>query len=290
MNHSISRYVDDFLPGSVTVYNYNPVISNNYFIYCQIAGFQKIGPRYFNELKNYPNYLLNLSVLGEGRIIIDNEEHVLEKGDLVFLHNGLYHKFYKKKDTDWHFYFLHIFESGIVSELYRKYVKHCGYIIKGLDVEELKPYFAKIIQLLKDKKGLYEVEISVLIYKILLTLIEKNVRPEIHEISHSISDVVLYIQNNYTSNIAISSIYKKSPYSKNHLERLFKEKMHMTINEYLYTLRLRRAQELLLTTNLSLKEVAEKSGFVDYRALHYIFKKRLQCTPTDYRDNKGLSK
>ena len=70
------------------------------------------------------------------------------------------------------------------------------------------------------------------------------------------------------------------------MERLFKEKMHMTMKDYLYSLRLRRAQELLITTDLSLKEIAEATGLSEYRALYYLFIHNIGCTPNEFRENQ----
>ena len=66
--------------------------------------------------------------------------------------------------------------------------------------------------------------------------------------------------------------------------------MHMTIQEYIAHLRLARAQELILTTNMYFKEIALAVGLTDYRSLVYLFKNTIGITPTEYRERGMLRK
>ena len=132
----------------------------------------------------------------------------------------------------------------------------------------------------------YEMMISSLVYEMLLNIVENTPSGSKEKIDVSISNVVSYIKNNFDQKITIQNILEHTTYSKNHMERLFKEKMHMTMKDYLYSLRLRRAQELLITTDLSLKEIAEATGLSEYRALYYLFIHNIGCTPNEFRENQ----
>ena len=161
-----------------------------------------------------------------------------------------------------------------------------GFVIKGVKQEDIVPYIHKIIKLLKEKKENYEMMTSALIYEMLLKIVENSPSGNKEKIDVSISNVVSYIKNNFDQKITIKNILEHTTYSKNHMERLFKEKMHMTMKDYLYSLRLRRAQELLITTDLSLKEIAEATGLSEYRALYYLFIHNIGCTPNEFREKQ----
>ncbi len=279
----ISKYTDDFLKGSVTVYNYNPVQTKDYLIYCQIAGIQKVGDSYFNELNNFPNYMINYTIKGKGYFKIDGTEMLIEEGDLIFVQNSNHHILKKLPNTDWTFSFAHIFESAIVSNIYREFINKYGFVLKGVKREYIVPYIQKIIKLLKEKGQNYEMMISSLVYEMLLNIVENTPSVNKEKIDVSISNVVSYIKNNFDQKITIKNILENTTYSKNHMERLFKEKMHMTMKDYLYSLRLRRAQELLISTDMSLKEIAEATGLSEYRALYYLFIHNIGCTPNEFR-------
>lgn len=282
----ISKYTDDFLKGSVTVYNYNPTQTKDYLIYCQIAGIQKIGDAYFNELNNFPNYMINYTTHGKGYFKINGIETIVEEGDLIFAQNSNHHILKKLPNQDWTFSFIHIFESAIVSNIYQEFVNKYGFVVKGVKREFVTPYIQKIIKLLREKQTDYELKISSLVYEMLLNIVENASADTEEKIDISISNVVSYIKNNFDKKITIKDILSHTTYSKNHMERLFKEKMHMTMKDYLYSLRLRRAQELLITTDLTLKEIAEATGLSEYRALHYLFTHNIGCTPNEFRTNQ----
>ena len=52
---------------------------------------------------------------------------------------------------------------------------------------------------------------------------------------------------------------------------------------YLTNLRMEKAKKLLLSTPLSVAEVAERSGYGDYRVFSKVFKKSEGVTPAQYR-------
>lgn len=68
-----------------------------------------------------------------------------------------------------------------------------------------------------------------------------------------------------------------------HLARLFKRETDYTPLQYLKHLRLARAGQLLLTTELRVKEIAAQVGYQDETRLMRDFKTTYGLTPTEYR-------
>jgi transcriptional regulator GlxA family with amidase domain len=70
--------------------------------------------------------------------------------------------------------------------------------------------------------------------------------------------------------------------SASRFRHLFKEETGMTLPQYLRERRLERAEELLRTTFMSIKEVSMESGL---RPVHFVqyFKRRYGMTPSAYR-------
>lgn len=60
--------------------------------------------------------------------------------------------------------------------------------------------------------------------------------------------------------------------------------MNITIKDYISRLRLRKSQELILTTNMYFKEVALSVGLTDYRSLVYLYQNALGMTPSEFRE------
>lgn len=71
--------------------------------------------------------------------------------------------------------------------------------------------------------------------------------------------------------------------SVSRFRHLFKEEMGRTINQYLRERRLVRAEFLLRTTFLSIKEVLSESGVSSMSHFVQYFKQRYGVTPSAYR-------
>lgn len=283
MQSMISKYRDDFLDDSVTLYNYLPASNCSYLFYCQIAGIQEIGKNYYNELGMAKEYQLQYTIEGSGSATINGEEFILNKGDLLVLSNFQHHIFKPIEGKRWKIAFVHIFGNEFVSEIFKHVFKISNYIIHNVDSAMPLSHVNKIIELMRQDAYANEFAISGEIYNYLMDLCGYVNEHAQESVDSGLINVFHYIKNNFNTPIRMSDILQHSPYSKNHLERLFKKHMHMTIQEYLSYLRLRKSQELILTTNMYVSEIAEQVGLSDYRSLIYLYRKTLGITPTEYK-------
>ena len=71
--------------------------------------------------------------------------------------------------------------------------------------------------------------------------------------------------------------------SKYYMCRIFKEYTGFTITEYVNTLRIKKATQILETSNLSISDVAAELGFESASYFKRIFKKIMNVTPLKYR-------
>ncbi len=92
-----------------------------------------------------------------------------------------------------------------------------------------------------------------------------------------------FIRNNACEAISVDDIALASGVSRSVLQRRFKHSLKQTILESILTVRVNRAKEMLSTTSLPLPDLAERCGFRHQEYLGYVFKKRIGCTPGQYR-------
>lgn len=74
-----------------------------------------------------------------------------------------------------------------------------------------------------------------------------------------------------------------SPY---YVSRLFKDKYEMTVSDYLAKTRIKKAKEQLASTDMSIREIAEKNGFLSSNIFIRTFKRWEGVTPGFYRAQK----
>lgn len=96
--------------------------------------------------------------------------------------------------------------------------------------------------------------------------------------------VQLWMQNNLSKNqLNMNSIASSFGMSSRNFNRRFKEATNLTPIQYLQHCRSDAAKELLQTTNLSIKEIAYRVGYLDVSYFTKLFKQLTRLSPKEYR-------
>ena len=83
--------------------------------------------------------------------------------------------------------------------------------------------------------------------------------------------------------ISLNLLAEEFHLSPQYISQLFKSEIGVNFLTYLTNLCMERAKKLLLSTALPVSEVAEQSGYGDYRVFTKAFKKSEGITPSQYR-------
>ena len=82
-----------------------------------------------------------------------------------------------------------------------------------------------------------------------------------------ITDIKIYIEDNFRAELALEDIANASYLSKEHLARFFKEQMNITVIQYLNYVRAKHAYPLLLEGQMTATQVALDCGFSGLRTM-----------------------
>lgn len=93
--------------------------------------------------------------------------------------------------------------------------------------------------------------------------------------------VVEFANQHYTSNINIQIIASQLYSSRGRLARLFRKYSGMDLNEYINSLRIKHANQLLLQ-GYRITEAATESGFQSIRTFNNIYRAQMGITPSEY--------
>ena len=105
-----------------------------------------------------------------------------------------------------------------------------------------------------------------------------NIPP--HNLSEVIDASVAYIDN---PEISIEELAVKVNLNRTTLQKVFKEMYGLTVNEYRTKARLQLAKNLLASTDLSITEIAGRSGYANASKFSEVFKKNEGILPKDWR-------
>lgn len=95
--------------------------------------------------------------------------------------------------------------------------------------------------------------------------------------------IVDFLKLNLHRRITLEEIALSAQLSRSRLFHLFKSEVGLPPGQYLKTLRLEKARQLLETTMLSIKEITAAAGFHDQSHFVRDFKKAYKLTPSQYR-------
>jgi LacI family transcriptional regulator len=92
-----------------------------------------------------------------------------------------------------------------------------------------------------------------------------------------------FIRENASRPISVDDVVEAAATGRRTLERRFKAALGRSLHDELRRVRLERAMQLLLDTNLDMPTIAERSGFSSQARFSTVFRKYLGSTPTDFR-------
>ena len=98
--------------------------------------------------------------------------------------------------------------------------------------------------------------------------------------------LVFYLNENYKEEITLEKLCAKFFLSKATLCSRFKKKMHCSIMEYLFRVRLNKAKALLVNSTKSIDEISYLCGFSSANYFSLIFKKSIGLSPLNYRKTR----
>ncbi|MDY0010201.1 MAG: AraC family transcriptional regulator, partial [Candidatus Izemoplasmatales bacterium] len=101
--------------------------------------------------------------------------------------------------------------------------------------------------------------------------------------SSNIKKIILYIRKNLTNKISLDDIAGDLFITKEHLSRLFKKEMGLTISEYIINAKIEEAKTLLKETDYNVLDIAVLLNFANSSHFSNSFKKITGMAPSDYR-------
>ena len=97
-----------------------------------------------------------------------------------------------------------------------------------------------------------------------------------------IEKVVALIKNDLSADFSLEEVAKYTSFSPIHFHNCFKRSTGKTLREFVEEQRIRKAANLLISTDLTLSEIALECGFSSQSYFSYVFKRKMKMTPREY--------
>jgi YesN/AraC family two-component response regulator len=104
-----------------------------------------------------------------------------------------------------------------------------------------------------------------------------------NKFSAPVEEALRYVEKNYQVIGYVNEIAEQVNLSLDYFSRVFKKEMGITISSYLINYRLDKASVMLKSSNLSIKEIAQKVGIENVSYFSKSFKKKFHVQPIGFR-------
>ncbi len=224
---------------------------------------------------------------GRGEVEFDGKVYPFEKNTIVYLPKNFPHSYRGVSDEDFITCWVNFMGretdktlSVIGIDPTKPAIRHCA------DIKGLTLLLYKIFNLISEDRLYGNYYASAALYECFIELNKQiNRKPSELDASDSqrMASIISYIKENYCKQIKMSDLCEISGYSEQHLCRLFRKHLNTRPVEYIELIRIQRAKELLIETNMPVIDIAKLIGYDNAAYFSKLFRRHISCTPSEYR-------
>lgn len=259
---------------------------------CVVNHVKEDTPKSMTVMHHHPYYELYLIVSGQRKYFFNDKILILNPANAILIKPNEPHRAIPSKNIAYERYAVYV-EATFMSKLL-KYNSGIKQLFKKGVISLTEESFEEIIRIVKcidaeteNQSELHQNSIRNHLERIMLNMsFEKN-RTQAEKIQMK-NDVRLqaaldYITANYNKKITLEECAKKSFMSKSNFTRVFHKVLGINLKEYINTLRVKKATQLLVETDMSISEIAYEIGYDSLSHFGMIFKGMMGAPPKEYR-------
>ena len=181
-------------------------------------------------------------------------------------------------------YYIHLIVSS--GALYGTLTEISNFV-KLPSTDRIRDIFVKMCELYGDSSPENELMIQSLILELIYTLGKYSHGSGLHGKFKSsnrkvVEDTIEYINSNLTADLSLSALSSRANFTPTYFHKLFKSSAGMPLREYIEEQRIKHAVKLMMSTNLTLTQIAYECGFSSQSYFSYAFKRRMDLPPREY--------
>jgi len=238
---------------------------------------------HFIEREGGTVYMINYVIAGKGRFIYDGTTYDLTPGTLTLADLGKHNIFYPITE-DFEIYYTH-FKGGQILQVFNTLIERNGIIFRDFPRKDADSLWTELTKIIEEDDRHYHFAMHSAFDRFLTGLLARSVTskntPSLSPLARRARNLMLggtFSANELAQAVNVSTTY---------LNRIYKQFFGKNLRESITLEKLRRAENFLLTTDLSVYEIATLLGYADSNGLIALFKKFHNCTPLDFRKRRG---
>lgn len=239
-------------------------------------------------------------VQGQGLFSVQTNQYIAKEGDIVIIPPEVLHSIKQLNNNEVE-YFNILFDFNLLENkngyCYEKYFKGIydhtqilpTYLQKEQELNKLiTPHLQNLISKRKEKYSTGELMVKSNLYAILYYLVQhsKNTNDAYLKLENNFSkikNVLYHVQEHYAETITVDNAAMLINYSASYFSKLFRELTGTSFTQYLKDYRLEIAADKLITTEKTITEISQETGFCNLGYFSRSFYQKFGLTPNQYR-------
>lgn len=232
-----------------------------------------------------PSYLFFTVVSGAGSLLYQGKSFELTPGSCVFIDCNL--PYSHTTDTDlWTIKWIH-FNGPTLASVYQKYCDRGGQpVFSPPSIDIINDIHTSLMATATSSDYMRDMLINQQLSSLLVEIMRESWHPEEKRHAYkraSVLEVKEWIDQNYSQPITLEGLANRFFINKYYLSKSFKSAYGTTISNYLTTIRITHAKQLLRFTDQSLETIGEAVGITPARYLSEVFSSIEGVSPSIYR-------
>jgi len=259
-------------------------------LYVTHIGSYPLAPHHFVEREAGARQAILIYCLsGLGQLQLQDKEFKVDKGSAILIPPNHPHVYFADRKDPWSIFWVH-FSGTQVSDVLT---------VLGTSVDEPivhVPDTRLVLQAFEDvyaclnynfsDSGLLLMSSKLMNLFSIIRLHRKHRHPRRQAAENSVLSTIKFMREHLDMNLTLNDLAAQSGQSVPYYSRRFKERTDQSPMSYFIHLKLQKACELLVQTDLTVKEVAEELGYKDPYYFSRLFKKIQGCAPSQYREHQ----
>jgi AraC-like DNA-binding protein len=226
------------------------------------------------------HYLLHFIDEGCGYYHVNGQRYTLSEGDAFLIMPGDVTYYRADYDLPWSYCWIALEGPDVLKLLVQCGLNAQQLIYHSKSPSQITSLLNNIVDCALTPSTHYLSQLSKIFE--LFSAMSEGIKPSSKMNKTVIKNAKEFIESNYSYNIKVIDIAKAVNLERTYLYRLFIDELGLSPKKYLTNYRLEVTKELL-STQMSMTEIAYTCGFMSSSGFHKHFKAHYNLTPTEYR-------
>ena len=236
------------------------------------------------EIDEYASLMVRMVISGSMKLIVNGKSRILRPGDILVLNVGS--SCILSNDEKNHVHTIQLSITGALSKFLPEHLMLKGvnvFNVAGSDFDSISLLMNKIGNIIATKNEAEAYLNTQYTVELLLVLAELNRKNSPGELPEILTRAINIMKSDFSVEPSLDELVSYLKVSKATLLRLFTRHFGSTPISYWQKLKMHSARQLLVTTDISIKELAVQYGFKNQFYFSTVFRRYYGTSPREYR-------